>query len=183
MYVPACKKNNIVLSLLGVRSPPALSYPPRSQNLAGATTSKDHPRKSQFAKAIGSVVRFKHEPDVDAVVKYLMAANKRMSKADAHHQATSRRMSRYVRTVSRPKEETIADLKLVVGLHSRLDAEARAKGELPLLKPDVPKGKRGPRGAQSVLNSLIGCLQKGCGQDPLGVDGMYVVAAACSCTK
>lgn len=146
------------------------------QNLAGATTSKDHPRKAQYAKAVGAVVRHKHPPDVAAVVKYLMTRNKTMNEVEAGRIATSKRMARYVRTVSRPVEETIAELRSVVGLHVRLDAEAQARGELPLLQPELPSGKRGPRGAQSVLKCVIGCLRKGCCSDPMDVDGMYVEA-------
>ncbi|CAM9721690.1 unnamed protein product, partial [Pylaiella littoralis] len=115
------------------------------QNLAGATTSKDHPRKALFAKAIGSVVRSKHPPDVEAVVEYLMKGNKSMSRADAQHAAVSKRWSRYVRTDSRPAQQTIDELRSLVEMHARLDAEGRARGELPLLQPELPPGRRGPR--------------------------------------
>ncbi|CAN0403934.1 unnamed protein product, partial [Ectocarpus sp. 12 AP-2014] len=99
-----------------------------------------------------------------------MRENKRMTRAKAERKAKSKSMSRYVRTVSRPIEETIAEVSEVVRLHARLDAGGRARGELPLLQPELPPGKKGPRGAQAELNSLISCLRKGCGQDPLPVD-------------
>lgn len=37
------------------------------QNLAGATTSKSHERRADYAKAVGVAVRFKYPPDVEAV--------------------------------------------------------------------------------------------------------------------
>lgn len=173
MCVTAALKSE--LSPIGARSLAALSSsPPSFQNLVGATTSKDHPRKALYAKAIGSVVRYKDVDDVAAVTKYLMAGKKKMSREDAEYEARSKRMARYVRTKSRPKEETIADLTSVVDTHARLDAIGREAGELPLLQPELESGKRGPRGARSVLRSVISCLQKGCCEDPLDVDAMYV---------
>ncbi|CAN0474640.1 unnamed protein product, partial [Ectocarpus sp. 8 AP-2014] len=145
-----------------------------TQNLAGATTSKSHERRGVYARGVGGSVRSKYKPDVDAVVEYLMRENKRMTRAEAERKTKSKSMSRYVRTVSRPIEETIAEVSEVVRLHARLDAEGRERGELPLLQPELPPGKRGPRGAQAELKSLVSCLRKGCGQDPLPVDKMYL---------
>ncbi|CAN0476574.1 unnamed protein product [Ectocarpus sp. 8 AP-2014] len=152
-----------------------------TQNLAGATTSKSHERRGVYARGVGGSVRSKYKPDVDAVVEYFMRENKRMTRAGAERKAKSKSMSRYVRTVSRPIEETIAEVSKVVRLHARLDAEGRERGELALLQPELPPGKRGPRGAQAELNSLISCLRKGCGQDPLPVDKM-VTAPKGNCT-
>lgn len=81
-------------------------------------------------------------------------------------------MSRYVRTISRLVQETVAELRKVVTLHATLDVQGRRQGELSLLQPELPAGRRGPRGAFSVLDSLIRCMEKGCEQDPLDVDGM-----------
>lgn len=139
----------------------------------GATTSKDHPRKIAFAQAIGQAIRCKHEPDLEKVAKYLVERRK-MKPEEAKIKAKSRSMAPYVRTYSRDAEETIADVEKVVSLHERLDATGRLRGELPLLQPDPPQGKKGPRGARGALRHLTSCLRKGCGADPQDVDGMYV---------
>lgn len=143
------------------------------QNLVGATTSKDHPRKAMYAKSIGGALRHRHQPDVNAVVKYLMTRpNKRMSRGDAENAALSKSMSKYVRTTCRTTSLTITDLESIVSFHALQDKIGEAKGELPLLQPDLPAGKRGPRGANSVLQCVISCLKKRCGEDPYDVDGM-----------
>ncbi|CAM9973616.1 unnamed protein product, partial [Pylaiella littoralis] len=67
----------------------------------------------------------------------------------------------------------VAGLEKVLAEHAALDAIGRARGELPLLRPELPAGKSGPIGTTSAAKRLISCLRKGCGQDPLGVDDMY----------
>lgn len=138
----------------------------------GATTSKDHPRKIVFSKQVGHAVRSKYEPDVEKVVEYLQRKDKTMSKVEADAAARTRSWAPYVRTLSRPVEETVAELERVVAEHAKLDEIARSRQELPLLRPELPPGKSGPIGTKTALSKLTGCLRKGCGQDPLGVDDM-----------
>ncbi|CAN0504013.1 unnamed protein product, partial [Ectocarpus sp. 12 AP-2014] len=179
-----CRGSKDVTKYYGVQIFPHVERAPLAdsfhaiQNLAGATTSKSHERREVYARGVGGSVRSKYKPDVDAVVEYLMRKNKRMTRAEAEREAKSKSMSRYVRTVSRPIEETIAEVSEVVRMHARLDAEGRGRGELPLLQPELPPGKEGPRGAQAELNSLISRLRKGCGQDPLPVDK---ITTTCFC--
>lgn len=149
-----------------------LSPPPSLQNTVGATTSKDHPRKIVFAQQIGHCVRSKYQPDVDKVVEYLQRKDRKLAKVEAEAAAKSRTWGQYVRTFSRPVEETVAGLEKVLAEHAALDAIGRARGELPLLRPELPAGKSGPIGTTSAAKRLISCLRKGCGQDPLGVDDM-----------
>ncbi|CAN0254765.1 unnamed protein product, partial [Ectocarpus sp. 13 AM-2016] len=131
-----CRGSKDVTKYYGVQIFPHVERAPladsfhATQNLAGATTSKSHERRGVYARGVGGSVRSKYKPDVDAVVEYLMRENKRMTRAEAERKAKSKSMSRYVRTVSRPIEETIAEVSEVVRLHARLDAEGRGRGEL-----------------------------------------------------
>lgn len=63
-------------------------------------------------------------------------------------------------------------VKRVVEVHADLDAKGLEKGELPLLTPPKRKGKSGPAGTAAVVASLVSCLGKGCGSDPLPVEDM-----------
>lgn len=141
------------------------------QNVTGATTSKDHPLKSQYSKDVGGCVRYKYPPDVAKVEAYLKQT-KGMSGPDAAVKARSKVMSKYVRTLSRPRLETKVDLVRVFKMYLRADEVAVQNGELPLLNPEVPRGKNGPPGAQAVFNKLTRCVDKGCCQDPLPVVDM-----------
>lgn len=148
------------------------SLPPSSQNLVGATTSKDHPRKIYFAREIGQAVRYKHQPDVDAVIAHLQRKQSTLTRQEADLEARSRAMAPYVRTCSRVAQVTISHLLNVVSNYEEMDKRGKARGELPLLRPNLQQGKSGPRGTRSVLDRLISCLLKGCGTDPLPVDQM-----------
>lgn len=143
------------------------------QNLTGATTSKDHPLKQQFSKDIGGSVRVKCPGDVEEVVKYLTERKKpNMSRADAQVKAASKSCARYVRTFSPPKEVMKAKLIGNFNRYVVIDKKiVRGRG-LPLLNPEVPKGKSGPQGAQTALNNLVSCIDKDCCQDPYDLGGM-----------
>ena len=143
------------------------------QNLTGATTSKDHPFKAQYAKDMGGSVRHKWQPDLVEVVEYLTIRRRpKMNRAEAELKARSKSYARYVRSFSRSKEHTKADLTKRFDVYVRMDKEAVGRGELPLLNPEVPRGKNGPLGAKTALKNLLSCVDKGCCQDPMDVDGM-----------
>lgn len=92
-----------------------------TQNLIGSTTSKDHPRRVAFSKAIGQANRHKNAPDVEEVVAYLLRVNPGMRKEEAVLKAKSKAYAQHVRTLSRSVEETIAELEMIVAFHEEED--------------------------------------------------------------
>eukprot|EP00752_Nemacystus_decipiens_P012352 g10949.t2 len=144
------------------------------QTLVGATTSKTHPRRAVFAAGVGNILRQRYQPDVDEVAAYLQRVNPGLSKADAEARAKKRAWSPFVRTTSRPADLVEGELVKFVEAHARLDEVDVARKGIPLLRPDAPPGKTGPTGAMAALRKMRSCLRKGCAQDPLGVDDMYI---------
>lgn len=127
--------------------------------------------KEGFSKLVAGVICKLHEPDVEAVTRYLQKKNPLLGAAHATVEAKkSYRRKGIIRTYGERKEIMLKNWNELIEHAKALAKKASKDKARCCIRPSSYKTK----GTIDEMINLIPCFEKGCFADPLLVQDMWI---------
>ena len=140
-------------------------------NLVNKTLVDGTGDKEGFSKLVAGIICKPHEPDIEAVIQYLMKKNPQLGKARATMEAKkSYRREGIIRTKGESSEIMLTNWMELIEYAKALARKAKKDNTRCCIRPSSLKSK----GTIEEMEDLIPCFKKGCFSDPLSVQDMWI---------